>query len=76
MTQPQYITLQAWAEDRYPGRVPHRNTLHRWAQNGMIVPAPFKRGNIYMVTPAARHIDEPAPGGRLVDRFRNGLSPA
>lgn len=72
----QYITLIAWAEQRYPGHMPHRNTLHRWAQNGMIVPAPHKRGNVYMVTPNARHIDEPVPGSRLIDRLGHGLSPA
>jgi hypothetical protein len=75
MSEPQYITLQEWAEARY-ATVPHRNTLHRWAQNGMIVPAPHKRGNVYMVVPSARHIGEPAPGSRLVDRMKNGLSPA
>jgi hypothetical protein len=76
LTQPQYITLQAWAEARYPNNVPHPNTLRRWAQNGTIQPRPFKRGNVYMVTPDARHSSEPAPASRLVDRLRNGLAPA
>jgi hypothetical protein len=73
--QAQYITLQAWAEKKFDP-VPHRNTLHRWATDGSIVPRPFKAGNSYMVTPTARHINEPAPGSRLVDRLQHGLSPA
>lgn len=75
MSDAKYITLQAWAARMFDP-VPHRNTLHRWAQDGMIVPAPFKAGRDYMVSPNARHINEPAPGKRLADRVRDGLSPA
>ncbi|MCA0214571.1 MAG: excisionase [Proteobacteria bacterium] len=70
----QYITLQAWAEKKFDP-MPHRNTLHRWATDGSIVPAPFKLGTTYMVTPDARHVNEPAPAGRLVHRL-NGLASA
>jgi hypothetical protein len=71
--QPQYITLSEWARRKFV-TPPHRNTLHRWATDGSIVPAPWKAGRDYMVTPDARHINEPAPGSRLVDRL--GLASA
>ncbi len=71
MTQPQYVTLQAWAEAKFDP-VPHPNTLRRWAKNGSIVPQPFKLGNDYMVSPAARYTNEPAPA-RLVHRMTHGL---
>jgi hypothetical protein len=70
----QYITLQAWAERKFDP-VPHRNTLQRWAQDGSIVPAPFKLGRDYMVEPHARHINEPVPAKRLAGRL-NGLASA
>lgn len=73
--EPRYITLQAWAERRF-GIAPHRNTLHRWAKDGSIVPAPFKLGREYMVTPDARHTSEPQQAKRLTGRMTNGLSPA
>lgn len=73
MSGSQYITLQAWAEAKF-NPVPHPNTLRRWAADGMIVPQPFKVGNVYMVTPNARHRDEPSPSC-LMERLR-GLSPA
>lgn len=71
----EYITLQAWAERKFDP-MPHRNTLHRWAQDGSIVPAPFKLGRDYYVVPNARHVNEPVPGKRLVDRVRNGFASA
>jgi hypothetical protein len=75
--QPQYISLQEWAKARYPGKVPHVNTLRRWAKSGMIVPAPFLQGREYKVVPTARHISEPVPGRSLVDRLRqDGFAPA
>jgi hypothetical protein len=71
----QYITLQAWAEKKFDP-VPHRNTLQRWAVDGSIVPAPFKLGRDYMVVPDARHVNEPIPRKRLVDRALNGFTSA
>jgi hypothetical protein len=73
VSQAQYITLQAWAEQKF-NPAPHPNTLRRWVADGMIVPQPFKIGGTYMVPPNARHRDEPAPS-RLMERIR-GLSPA
>lgn len=70
----QYITLQAWAARKFDP-APHSNTLHRWARDGMIIPAPCKIGRDYMVTPDAVHVNEPAPSKRLIGRI-NGLSPA
>lgn len=75
MGSPQYITLHAWAERKF-AEMPHANTLRRWAQNGSIVPAPWKCGTEYMVTPDARHVNEPVPGSRLVDRISHGVTPA
>ena len=75
MTAPQYITLQAWAAKKFDP-VPHRNTLHRWAQDGMIVPAPFKMGRDYMVIPTARHINEPQPEKTPAGRLRHGFATA
>lgn len=40
---PQYITLQAWAAKKFDP-VPHNQTLLRWVQDGLIVPAPFRAG--------------------------------
>lgn len=75
-TEPQYITLQEWAARKF-SKVPHRNTLMRWVADGMITPSPFKVGREYMVSPTARHRDEPAHGKRLVDRLQpNGLASA
>lgn len=75
MSEPQYITLQAWAQKKF-SPVPHHNTLHRWAKEGMIVPAPFKMGRDYMVTPNARHRNEPAPEKTVAGRLRHGLASA
>jgi hypothetical protein len=70
----QYITLQAWAEKKFDP-VPHRNTLRRWADDGSIVPKPFKLGRDYMVVPDARHVNEPAPErARLVGRLKHGFA--
>lgn len=76
-SDPQYITLREWATRRY-GELPHPNTISRWVKNGMIVPAPHKRGRDWMVTPNARFITEPVPGRSLADRLKqqHGLSPA
>lgn len=74
MTTPEYITLQDWAKRKF-GKVPHRNTLHRWATDGSIIPPPWKAGRDYHVKPDARHVNEPAPAGRLVHRL-NGLASA
>lgn len=73
MSEAQYITLAAWAARKFDP-VPHRNTLRRWVEDGMIVPPPFKLGREYMVLPSARHVNEPQPGKRLVDRL--GLASA
>ncbi len=74
MTAAQYITLQAWAEQKF-NPVPHPNTLRRWATDGTIIPPPFKVGGVYMVLPNARHCNEPAPL-RLVSRMTHGVSAA
>lgn len=75
MTAPQYITLQAWAAKKFDPP-PHRNTLHRWAHDGSIIPAPFKLGRDYMVLPTARHVNEPIPEKTLAGRMRHGLATA
>lgn len=75
MSQPQYITLHAWAAKKFDPP-PHRNTLLRWAQDGMIIPAPFKMGRDYMVSPDARHVNEPVPAKTLAGRLRHGLATA
>lgn len=49
------ITLQAWAAAQYE-KVPHRNTLYRWAKNGWIFPIPQKHGKGYVVEPHARFV--------------------
>jgi hypothetical protein len=66
----EYITLQAWAAKKF-SPVPHANTLRKWAVDGTIVPRPFKVGRMYMVSPTARHRDEPTPERRLVHRLQS-----
>lgn len=66
-TEPKWITLQEWASKKF-ATVPHRNTLHRWAENGSIVPSPWKAGRDWYVHPDARHVNEPNPEKRLVGR--------
>lgn len=73
--EPEYITLQEWARRKF-AKPPHGNTLRRWAADGMIVPKPFKIGRDFHVLPTARHVDEPVPGNRLIDRVRNGSQTA
>ena len=75
MNGPQYITLQAWAAKKFDP-VPHSQTLLRWVQDGLIVPAPFRAGRAYMVAPDARHIREPIPSKTPTGRMRNGLATA
>lgn len=63
-----WITLQEWAERKFASP-PHENTLHRWAKDGSIVPAPWKAGRDWYVDPDARHANEPVPNKRLAARI-------
>lgn len=61
------ISLSKWATRFDPA--PHRNTLHKWAKSGAIIPAPIKAGKGYYVDPSARLASEICPMGRR--RTRN-----
>ncbi len=47
--EPRYITLAEWAASMFT-KVPHKNTLNRWANEGRIQPQPEKIGRIWRVT--------------------------
>lgn len=51
----QKITLQVWAAQEF-AKVPHRNTLYRWARNGWIFPIPKKHGRDYLLEPYAKFV--------------------
>lgn len=53
------ITLHAWASAQF-AKVPHVNTLRKWAHDGYIQPAPTKVGREYLVLPTARYVGKPA----------------
>jgi predicted site-specific integrase-resolvase len=46
--QPRFITLAEWAAIMFT-KVPHKNTLNRWANEGRIQPQPQKIGRIWRV---------------------------
>ena len=52
---PKLITLESWANARYPDQVPHINTLRKWAREGFIQPKPFKHGRTYRVLENAKY---------------------
>lgn len=60
------ITLQEWAAREY-AKVPHRNTLQRWARDGWIFPIPEKHGRTYMVESHARFVG-PNPDATMIAR--------
>lgn len=51
---PRYITLQEWAVIMF-SKVPHNNTLLRWANEGRIQPQPKKIGRVWRVKPNAEY---------------------
>jgi predicted site-specific integrase-resolvase len=54
--QSRYITLQEWAELMF-SKIPHRNTLQKWVNEGRIQPQPKKIGRAYQVKRDARYVD-------------------
>lgn len=68
MSDPQYITLQAWAAGRIVPE-PSLWTLRAMARAGKIEPSPVKIGKAYYVTPTARVVD-PNRRPTLVERLR------
>lgn len=50
-----YITLNEWAASQF-SRVPHYNTLIRWANEGRIQPQPVKIGRAWQVRPHAEYV--------------------
>jgi hypothetical protein len=49
-----FITLQEWAALNF-SKVPHNNTLLRWANEGRIQPQPEKIGRIWRVKRDAKY---------------------
>lgn len=49
------ITLGDWAKSQF-ARVPHVNTLRKWAREGDIQPRPELVGREYLVLPSARYV--------------------
>lgn len=58
--QPQKITLLEWATAQFK-KVPHVNTLRKWAHDGNIEPKPEKVGREYLVLPTARYVAKDRP---------------
>lgn len=67
MSNPTFITLEAWIEQTYGGAV-KIGTARRWCREGRIYPAPQKHGRQYFLAPEARYTDPHVPV-RLVDRL-------
>ncbi len=51
------LTLERWAELRYPDDTPSINTLRRWCREGRIQPQPVKHGKLYRVVEDAQYFD-------------------
>lgn len=54
--RPKWLTLERWAESRFPENAPHIGTLRRWARDGKIQPAPKKHGRSYYVPETAEYV--------------------
>lgn len=54
---PKKITLADWAAAQF-AKVPHVNTLRKWAREGHIQPEPELIGREYFVLPNARYVRE------------------
>lgn len=54
--QSRYVTLQEWAALMF-SKIPHRNTLQKWVNEGHIHPQPKKIGRAYQVKRDARYVD-------------------
>jgi hypothetical protein len=49
------VSLVKWASSKF-AKVPHINTLRKWAREKQIEPAPKLFGREYFVQPAARYV--------------------
>lgn len=54
---PKKITLGDWAAAQF-AKVPHVNTLRKWAREGHIQPQPELVGREYLVLPTARYVQK------------------
>lgn len=52
---PPKIPLAEWARSKF-AKVPHVNTLRKWARDGHIKPAAEFVGREYLVSPNARYV--------------------
>lgn len=53
--RPKKITLAEWAAAQF-AKVPHVNTLRKWAREKQIKPVPELVGREYLVLPHARYV--------------------
>ena len=53
--QSRYVTLPEWAQLNF-SKVPHKNTLLRWVNDGHIHPPPEKIGRKWQVKRDARYV--------------------
>ena len=54
--QSRYVTLQEWAGMMF-SKIPHNNTLRRWANDGKISPPPRKVGKSWQVKRDAQYVE-------------------
>lgn len=53
--RPRKLELSDWAKLEYGEKIPHINTLRKWARDGRITPPPVKNGKTWYVVPEARY---------------------
>lgn len=66
------IPVSEWAAEVFGAHKPHRTTLARWIENGLIRPMPRKVGRTYFCPPNAEYIDPRADKMDLIERISNG----
>ena len=68
------IPLKKWGDMHYPDKPLSEWTLRQMARNGLIIPAPVKRGKSWYVLPNAR--DAAIPAASVADRLARDLAAA
>lgn len=55
---PRLVPIRVWAATMFGEHAPHKNTLLRWAHEGLIQPQARKIAGIWWVTPDAEYMDD------------------
>jgi predicted site-specific integrase-resolvase len=66
------IPVSEWAVEVFGDHKPHRVTLARWIDHGLIRPMPKKIGRAYFCSPNAENVDLRAEKMDLIERISGG----